>query len=69
MAMPLSHARARRWQVVFDQRQGLWFMRRGWEEAIQQPSTPDFFAWLVSQHNGAKPGDPAPNDTAPAGHV
>ena len=47
-------------EVVFDQRQGLWFMKRGWEEAIAQPSTPDFFGWLRSQHNGAKPGEPPP---------
>ena len=46
--------------VVFDQRQGLWFMRRGWEEAIKAPSTRDFFAWLKTQHNGAKPGESPP---------
>ena len=47
-------------EVVFDQRQGLWFMKRGWEEAIKQPSTSDFLAWLRSQHNGLKPGEALP---------
>ena len=51
-------------EVVFDQRQGLWFMKKGWEEAIKAPSTPDFFAWLRSQHNGAKPGEAPPDATA-----
>ena len=44
-------------EVVFDQRQGLWFMKQGWEQAIKAPRTTDFFAWLKTQHNGAKPGD------------
>ena len=56
-------------EVVFDQRQGLWFMKAGWEEALKAPSTRDFGAWLRSMHNGAHPGesppDTAPPDTAP----
>jgi len=47
-------------EVVFDQRQGLWFMKAGWESAIQRPSTRDFFAWLLTQHNGARPGESTP---------
>ena len=47
-------------EVVFDQRQGLWFMKEGWEEAIRSPSSTDFFAWLRTQHNGARPGEPPP---------
>ena len=46
-------------EVVFDQKQGLWFMRDGWEQAVQKPSTKDFFAWLSSQHNGLRPGQSA----------
>ena len=30
------------------------------EAAIKQPHTTDFFAWLRSQHNGAKPGEAPP---------
>ena len=48
-------------EVVFDQRQGLWFMKKGWEEAIKQPSSTEFFTWLKTQHNGAKPGEPPPD--------
>ena len=49
-------------EVVFDQRQGLWFMKRGWEEAVRKPNDRrDFFAWLRTQHNGAKPGEPPPD--------
>jgi hypothetical protein len=47
-------------EVVFDQRQGLWFMKAGWEEAIRAPKDKDFFAWLQSQHNGARPGEAPP---------
>lgn len=47
-------------EVVFDQRQGLWFMKEGWEAAIKKPRTTDFFAWLRSQRNGAKPGEAPP---------
>ena len=43
-------------EVVFDQRQGLWFMRDGWEAALKAPATTDFFAWLRSMFNGAAPG-------------
>ena len=43
-------------EVVFDQRQGLWFMRNGWDEAIRHPSHKDFFTWLRTQNNGASPG-------------
>jgi len=46
-------------EVVFDQRQGLWFMRRGWEAALDAPVQRDFFAWLRAQHNGARPGEAA----------
>ena len=46
-------------EVVFDRRQGLWFMRDGWETAIQRPNTRDFFEWLRTQHNGARPGEGA----------
>ena len=46
-------------EVAFDQKQGLWFMRDGWEQAVQKPSTKDFFAWLASQHNGLRPGQSA----------
>ena len=43
-------------EVVFDQRQGLWFMAQGWEAAIKAPKTRDFSAWLRTQHNGLRPG-------------
>ena len=43
-------------EVVFDQRQGLWFMKEGREEAIATPATKDFWAWLESQYNGLVPG-------------
>ena len=43
-------------EVVFDQRQGLWFMSKGWEAALNKPSSTDFFNWLASQHNGLRPG-------------
>ena len=43
-------------EVVFDQRQGLWFMKEGWEEAIATPAIKDFGAWLESQYNGLVPG-------------
>jgi len=43
-------------EVVFDQRQGLWFMAEGWEAALKEPATADFFEWLGSQHNGLRPG-------------
>jgi len=43
-------------EVVFDQRQGLWFMKEGWEEAIATPAIKDFWAWLESQYNGLVPG-------------
>ena len=48
-------------EVVFDQRQGLWFMKEGWEAALRAPAQRDFFAWLRTQHNGAKPGQPPPS--------
>ena len=46
--------------VVFDQRQGLWFMARGWEAAIAAPKEKDFFRWLASQHNGLRAGQAVP---------
>ena len=47
-------------EVAFDQKQGLWFMSEGWEQAAQAPATKDFFGWLKSQHNGLRPGQSAP---------
>ena len=47
-------------EVVFDQRQGLWFMARGWEAAIAAPKEKDFFRWLASQHNGLRAGQAVP---------
>ena len=43
-------------EVVFDQRQGLWFMAEGWERAIAAPKTRDFHEWLASQSNGLRAG-------------
>jgi len=51
-------------EVAFDQRQGLWFMKAGWENALRAPSTTDFFAWLRTQHNGAKPGEAPPTEAS-----
>ena len=47
-------------EVVFDQRQGLWFMARGWEAAIAAPKEKDFFRWLGQQHNGLRAGQAVP---------
>ena len=47
-------------EVIFDQKQGLWFMKDGWEEALRQPSTTDFFEWLEAQYNGLTPGQAPP---------
>ena len=47
-------------EVVFDQRQGLWFMARGWEAAIAAPKEKDFFRWLAQQHNGLRAGQAVP---------
>ena len=47
-------------EVVFDQRQGLWFMARGWEGAIAAPKEKDFFKWLAQQHNGLRAGQAVP---------
>eukprot|EP00316_Scyphosphaera_apsteinii_P000510 CAMPEP_0119340276 /NCGR_PEP_ID=MMETSP1333-20130426/99999_1 /TAXON_ID=418940 /ORGANISM="Scyphosphaera apsteinii, Strain RCC1455" /LENGTH=914 /DNA_ID=CAMNT_0007351993 /DNA_START=40 /DNA_END=2784 /DNA_ORIENTATION=+ len=48
-------------EVVFDKRQGLWFMADDWETSIAKPSTRDFFLWLRSQHNGLRPGQSPPD--------
>jgi hypothetical protein len=48
-------------EVVFDQRQGLWFMKAGWEQAISAPATQNFWAWLEGQYNSLKPGEAAPD--------
>ena len=47
-------------EVVFDQRQGLWFMARGWEAAIAAPKEKDFFRGLAQQHNGLRAGQAVP---------
>jgi len=52
-------------EVVFDQRQGLWFMKEGWDADIKTPKTNDFWRWLESQYNGLKPGEAAEAVVAP----
>ena len=52
-------------EVIFDQKQGLWFMKDGWEEALRQPSTTDFFEWLEAQYNGLTPGQAPPPPSGP----
>jgi len=52
----MGHASHIHGEVVFDQRQGLWFMSDGWEASIKQPATSDFFEWLRLHYNGKIPG-------------
>ena len=47
-------------EVAFDQRQGLWFMKPGWEEQLKSPHTRNFSHWLATQHNQATPGNGPP---------
>jgi len=56
LSVIMGHASHIHGEVAFDQRQGLWFMRDGWEDALKSPSSRDFLAWLASQYNGLRPG-------------
>ena len=55
----MGHAKHIHGEVLFDQKQGLWFMSEGWEKAVAAPATKDFGAWLRSQHNGNRPAPAA----------
>ena len=58
----MGHATHIKGEVEFDRAQGMWFMRDGWEQTIEEPEHKDFFDWLRSQNNGRVVGEALPGE-------